>query len=107
MELKPTEQPGQCTLLAYTPDFQWMDEATLLELLQLTVSRGRWPNPGSKWKKEADFLRAQALFTKIYVKGLRHPDSSVEDSFKPGPWSGSMLVQIDGVLPNFSEEVAD
>lgn len=107
MELKPTEQPGQCTLLAYTPDFQWMDEATFLALLQLTVSRKRWPNPGNKWKKEADFLRAQALFTKIYVKGLRHPDSSVEDSFKPGPWSGSMLGQIDGVFPDFSEEVAD
>ncbi|AOZ50413.1 hypothetical protein BKX93_10685 [Chromobacterium vaccinii] len=107
MELKPTEQPSQCTLLVHTPDFQWMDEATLLALLQLTVSRGRWPNPGSKWKKEADFLRAQALFMKIYVHGLRHPDSSVEDNLKPGPWSGSMLGQIDGVFPDFSEEVAD
>ncbi|WP_144408851.1 hypothetical protein [Chromobacterium vaccinii] len=106
MELKPTEQPSQCTLLVNTPDFQWMDEATLLALLQLTVSRGRWPNPKNKWKKEADFLRAQALFTKIYVHGLRHPDSSSEDGLKPGPWSGLMLGQIDSVFPDFSEEEA-
>ncbi|WP_139167049.1 hypothetical protein [Chromobacterium sphagni] len=75
MELGPTEPKRQCTLLVYTPDFQWMDDEVQDELLQLTVLRRRWPDIENKWKKDDEYWRAQDLFSKIKVDRVQHPNS--------------------------------
>ncbi|MCD0492013.1 hypothetical protein LQD23_06855 [Chromobacterium violaceum] len=122
MELGPTEPKGQCTLLVHTPEFQWMDDEVLDELLQLTVLRRRWPDIENKWKKDQEYRRAQALFSKIKADRVQHPNSkskrprkpdSVDGAASPSEviltashpnvWSASLLSRIDDLLPGFSD----
>lgn len=112
MELKPSETNGQCTLLLYVNDFQWLDEVTFNDLLYLTAVRNRWPDVDNKWKENKHHKLAKTLFSKIGIHRINHPktprakssngEGKAEATLNPKSWSEGFLSKIDELLPEFS-----
>lgn len=113
MELKSGETNGQCTLVLYVNDFQWLDEKTFNELLYLTAVRNRWPDVDNKWKENKHHKLAEALFSKIGIHRINHPktprakssngEGKAEAILNPKSWSAGFLRKIDELLPEFSD----